>query len=380
MEDMIVERQIISSFTTKKEKVMKKVVFFAFFAVMLFAVCASAQIRPASYQSQMSVGVIGADGGDRIDTEILVVNRTNESNKFVNTNFFKALDFLRSDGVRAYGNSSFFFLSANKNNLYRLSSQNIMETGDLTVETMETLASRHGDYLSNVTTQVVTRRVDSSGNVVFASATPVGGGTTSYGRNCLMQALWTSKSTTALGLDSITGIQVQNENEATTNARIDLYDLFDFTHTGPYRTVTIEIPMGSSSIWLDQMFPNLPINDGGGSQVTDGNLELHFDAPVGVVGLRRDNGFEYGIPIFIGRDAYEPIDVVKISKAVQNGSKLKLKASSDDPSAYLTVTVTFADDTKRDLGPLKSKYKKINHLIIRVRVTSDYGGFSEIDL
>src|SRR3989344_9174565 len=102
MEDMIVERQIISSFTTKKEKVMKKVVFFAFFAVMLFAVCASAQIRPASYQSQMSVGVIGADGGNRIDTEILVVNRTNESNKIVYTKFFKDLYFLRSYGVRAF--------------------------------------------------------------------------------------------------------------------------------------------------------------------------------------------------------------------------------------------------------------------------------------
>lgn len=336
---------------------MKSILTLAIFAIM--AISAEAQIRTTDQVDDQRV------------IEIMLINKTKVRQE-PRVKFSSRVNVRTSDGVDGqadlYGES----LPGGKNTAYQISSETPQNLGlDFYIE-----ADSQGK--PSVVAQKILRNFD--GTPISVQA--IGDGTGTSGRGFFVQALWTKKSTSAFGLESMTGIHFMTP--VRNRVRIELFNLFNektFYNTNPQVVRTIQdIPVGTSTLMIDQLFSGIiSADDSGRNKVTNGYFRVTFDSPVSEFnGVRVDNGHSFKIPGFVTDDVLSQIGTITAS-ANYTGKKLTVSASSTNSSATLTVTGTTKSGDVRNLGTinngrLKAKIKGLTSIV----VTGDDGSSSTV--
>jgi len=173
-----------------------------------------------------------------------------------------------------------------------LSRKSALVTGTITFQSTETFSSRYNRYIPDVAVQVVAQTLNAQGNVISSSASVPSNDTASADTSFFAYA--------QLGTHVQTGLTLTNNTGQSATVTLALYDLF--SHALPYASVSKTIPAGQNITGtLDTFFTSLSANDGGGSKLTDANVDISSDQLLTATAFRVDDGVRSDMPVFLGR-------------------------------------------------------------------------------
>lgn len=278
---------------------MKRAEILCIFVVLLASHgMTKGQTRNATYSVPFTLGWEGAVGSSNQKKVVIThFQRSSQGQKAINWMFWDAtgsntvvLHLRRSDGFESDTFGGGDMLVANKNATKTLSHNGSLIVGSIAFQTTETFSARYNRYVPDVATQVVVQELDSQGRVLSSSASAPSGDTATVDSSFFTYAQLSARTQT--------GITLTNNNAAAMNVTLTIYDLFGSATP----TTTISVGAGQSiSGTLDRFFPNLPPNDGGGSPVTDGNLDINAGQMLTTSTFRVDDGIQSSAPVFLGR-------------------------------------------------------------------------------